>query len=184
MGSTVNMQLKNCYIPSDAYYIISINNAFMCPDSSINIVNAIQKISELNDSKSLNALNEYKKIRKSDTYISQSTCKIRGNMFFPLYAFVRSEDDFNAVKDSISTLLPGIKTFDDLIKHNKKLAKKTLDKLFGDDLCYIVVNPETSDGDFLTCDSLIPSNDSVNGYTKQAIAFFENILENGFYKTT
>lgn len=87
-------------------------------------------------------------------------------------------------KDSISMLFPGIKTFDDLIEHNKKLAKKTLDKLFGEDLCYIVVNPKASDGDFLTCEALIPANDTYSGYTDIAITFFENILENGFYKTT
>lgn len=58
----------------------------------------------------------------------------------------------------------------------KKLAKKTLDKLFGEDLCYIVVNPKVSDGDFLTCERLIPANNTHNEYTIAAITFFEDVL--------
>ena len=44
-----NIEFKNCHIPSDAYYIVfnSIKDIFMCPDSSINMVNAIQKIVNL-----------------------------------------------------------------------------------------------------------------------------------------
>ena len=177
-----NMELKNCYIPSDAYYIVydRNKNIFMCPDSSINIVNAIKKNSELNN---VTLANLFDKIRKSDTFVSKDFVKIRGNMFYPLYNFIKDENDFNTVKDLISILLPGIKTFDDLIEHNKKLAKKTLDKLFGEDLCYIVVNPKASYGDFLTCEELISANSTTGGDTGFAIAFFENVLENGFYKT-
>lgn len=51
-------------------------------------------------------------------------------------------------------------------------------------MCYIVVNPKESDGDFLTCDRLITANNTHNEYTTAAITFFENVLENGFYKTT
>lgn len=178
-----SMELKNCYIPSDSYYIVYDRNKdiFMCPDSSINIVNAIKKNSELNN---VILTNRFDKIRKSDTFISDNFVKIRGNMFYPMYNFIKNEDAFNKVKDSISMLFPGIKTFDDLIEHNKKLANKTLDKLFGEDLCYIVVNPKASDGDFLTCEELISANSTTGGNTGLAIAFFENVLENGFHKTT
>lgn len=102
-------------------------------------------------------------------------------MFYPLYCKIKNENDFNTFKDLISVLLPGIKTFDDFIEHNKKLAKKTLDKLFGEDLCYIVVNPKASDGDFLNCEALIPANNTNNGYATSVITFFEIILENGYY---
>lgn len=152
----------------------------MCPDSSINIVNAIEKSRELNN---ITLANRLDKFRKSDTIISTGFVKIRGNMFYPVYTLFENENGFNKFKDSISMMLPGIKTFDDLIEHNKKLAKKTLDKLFGEDLCYIVVKPKASDGDFLTCENLIPANSTHNGYTDLAIVFFENVLENGFYKT-
>lgn len=181
--ATTNIEFENCHIPSDAYYIVRDKNKdiLMCPDSSVNIVNFIEKNRELNN---IALVNLFDKIRKSDTYVSTEFCKIRGNMFYPIYNFIKNENDFNKVKDSISMLFPGIKTFDDVIKHNKKLAKKTLDKLFGEDLCYIVVNPKASDGDFLTCEALIPANDTHNGYADLAIKFFENVLENGFYKTT
>ena len=45
------IELKNCYIPSNAYYIVydELKDIFMCPDSSINIVNAIEKNRELNN---------------------------------------------------------------------------------------------------------------------------------------
>ena len=177
------MELKNCYIPSDAYYVVYDRNkdVFMCPDSSINIVNAIKKNRELNN---VTVANIFDEVRKSDTFVSKNFVKIRGNMFYPVYNFIKNYDEFNMVKDSISMLFPGIKTFDDLIEHNKKLAKKTLDKLFGEDLCYIVVNLKASDGDFLTCEELIPANSTTGGDTGFAIAFFENVLENGFYKTT
>lgn len=153
----------------------------MCPDSSTNIVNAIEKNRELNN---VIMVNSFDKLRKSDTFVSGNLVKIRGNMFYPMYTFIKNEDYFNKVKDSISMLFPEIKTFDDFIEHNRKLARKTLDKLFGEDLCYIVVNPKAPDGDFLICDVLIPANSTSNGYTDLAIIFFENVLENGFYKTT
>ena len=43
------IRFENCHIPSDAYYIVRYANKdiFMCPDSSINIVNAIKKIVNL-----------------------------------------------------------------------------------------------------------------------------------------
>ena len=181
--ANIAIELKNCHIPSDAYYIVRDKNKdiFMCPDSSINMVNAIEKNRELNNAI---LVNFFDKVRKSDTLVSDQFVKIRGNMFYPMYALIKNEDGFNKIKDSISMLFPEIKTFDDFIEHNKKLAKKTLDKLFGDDLCYIVVNPKASDGDFLTCEALIPANDTHNGYTDGVITFFEIILENGFYKTT
>ena len=180
--AAINIKFENCHIPSDAYYIVrDINRAiFMCPDSSINIVNVIKKNRELNN---VTVANIYEKFRKSDTIVLEDFIKIRGNMFYPLYDLIKNENDFNELKDSISMLFSGIKTFDDLIEHNKKLAKKTLDKLFGEDLCYIVVNPKASDGDFLTCEALIPANDTNSGYTDLAITFFENVLENGYYKT-
>ena len=180
-GTIINF--KNCYIQSDAYYIVRDKNKdiFMCPDSSINIANFIEKNRELNNVTLANVLDKF---RKSDTIVSDQFVKIRGNMFYPMYALIKNEDDFNNVKDSISMLFPGIKTFDDFIEHNKKLAKKTLDKLFGEDLCYIVVNPKASDGDFLTCEALIPANDTHNGYADGVITFFEIILENGYIKTT
>ena len=145
------------------------------------MVNAIQKNRELN---AVALANIFDKIRKSDTIVSGNFVKIRGNIFYPAYTIIKNENDFNAVKDTISMLLPGIKTFDDFIEHNKKLAKKTLDKLFGEDLCYIVVNPKASDGDFLTCEALISANSTRSGYTDLAIKFFENVLENGYIKTT
>lgn len=174
------ISFKNCYIPSDAYYIVRDKDIFMCPDSSINIVNAIQKNRELNY---VTRANIFDKIRKSDTIVFEEFIKIRGNIFYPACIVIKNENEFNAVKDLISMLFPGIKTFDDLIEHNKKLAKKTLDKLLGEDLCYIVVNPKASDGDFLTCEALIPANNTNSGYTNSAITFFENILENGYIKT-
>lgn len=174
------IKFKNCYIQSDAYYIVSINEIFMCPDSSINIVNAMQKNRELNN---VTLVNFFDKLRKSDTLVSEEFVKIRGNIFYPAYTAIKNENDFNGSKDSISMLLPGIKTFDDFIEHNKKLAKKTLDKLFSEDLCYIVVNPKISDGDFLTCQGLIPANNTDNVYTNAVTIFFENVLENGYYKT-
>lgn len=177
-GTTI--KFKNCHIPYDAYYIVSCKNIFICPDSSINIVNAIKKNRELNN---VTVANLYDKLRKSDTIVFEDFIKIRGNIYYPLYDLIKNENDFNGFKDSISMLFPGINAFDDLIEHNKKLAKKTLDKLFGEDLCYIVVNPKTSDGDFLTCEELIPANNTYNGYTDAVIAFFENVLENGYYKT-
>ena len=178
----ITIKFENCHIPSDAYYIVRDKNKdiFMCPDSSINIVNAIEKNRELNN---IALVNIFDKIRKSDTIVSGNFVKIRGNIFYPAYTLIKNENDFNAVKDTISMLLPGIKTFDDFIEHNKKLAKKTLDKLFGEDLCYIVVNPKSSDGDFLTCEALIPANDTHNGYADGVITFFEIILENGYCKT-
>ena len=139
-----------------------------------------KKNSELNN---VILANHFDKIRKSDTFVSENFVKIRGNMFYPVYNIIKNEDEFNMVKDSISMLFPGIKAFDDLIEHNKKLAKKTLDKLFGEDLCYIVVNPKASYGDFLTCEELISANSTTGGDTGFAIEFFENVLENGFYKT-
>lgn len=152
---------------------------FAVQDSSINIANAIKKYRELSNTEMVNKL---EKIRKSDTCVSGGFYKIRGNMFYPLYQIVSSEGDFNAVKNNITIFFSEIKTFDDFIKHNKKLAKKTLDKLFSEDLCYIVVNPKASDGDFLDCDELVPANDSGNNmYTKKAIAFFERVLKNGYY---
>lgn len=177
--ATISLSLKNISLPSDAYYIIFVNGMFAFPDLSINIANAIKKYRELNDTE---MFNKFEKIRKSDTHVSEEFYKIRGNMFCPLYQIVRSEGDFNAVKNNIAMIFPEIKTFDDFIEHNKKLAKKTLDKLFGEDLCYIVVNPKSSEGDFLTCDELVPANDSNNSmYTKKAIVFFEKVLENGYY---
>ena len=176
----ITIKFENCYIPSDAYYIVLFKEMFMFPESSINIVNAIEKNRELNN---VTVANLFDKIRKSDTFVSNEFVKIRGNMFYPSYTFIRNENDFNEFKDSISMLFPEIKTFDDFIDHNKKLAKKTLDKLFGEDLCYIVVNPKESDGDFLTCEALISANSTRGGYTDAAITFFENILENGYYKT-
>ena len=181
--ATSNIKFENCHIPSDAYYIVHFTNKniFICPDSSINIANAIKKNRELNN---VTLANFFDKIRKSDTIIVLGQfIKIRGNIFYPAYTFIKNENDFNAVKDSISMLLPGIKTFDDFIEHNKKLAKKTLDKLFGEDLCYIVIDPEASDGDFLTCKALIPANSTRSECTDLAIEFFENVLENGFCKT-
>ena len=116
--------------------------------------------------------------------MSENFVKIRGNMFYPTYTFIKNENDFNAVKDSISMLFPEIKTFNDFIEHNRKLAKKTLDKLFGEDLCYIVVNPKASDGDSLTCGALISATSTRSGYTDLAIICFKNVLENGYCKTT
>ena len=176
------IKFENCHIPSDAYYIVRDKNRgiFMYPGSSINIVNAIKKNRELNN---VTVANTFDKIRKSDTIVSENFVKIRGNMFYPMYTFIKNENYFNGFKDSISMLFPEIKTFDDFIEHNRKLAKKTLDKLFGEDLCYIVVNPKASDGDFLTCDGLIPANSTSSGYTDIAIIFFENVLENGYIKT-
>lgn len=177
--ATVNLSLKNISLPSDAYYIIFVNGMFAFPDLSINIANAIKKYRELNDTE---MFNKFEKIRKSDTRVSGGFYKIRGNMFYPLYQIVSSEGDFNAVKNNIAIFFPEIKTFDDFIEHNKKLAKKTLDKLFSEDLCYIVVNPISSEGDFLDCEELVPANDSNNNmYTKKAIVFFEIILKNGYY---
>ena len=177
--ATVNLSLKNISLPSDAYYILFVNNGFAFPDLSINIANAIKKYRELND---IEMFNKFEKIRKLDTNVSGGFYKIRGNMFYPLYQIVSSEGDFNAVKNNIAIFFPEIKTFDDFIEHNKKLAKKTLDKLFSEDLCYIVVNPKSSDGDFLACDELLPANDSGNNmYTKKAIVYFERVLENGYY---
>lgn len=82
MAHAEGIEFKNCYIPSDAYYIISINDKFMCPDSSINMVNAIQKSIELNN---VTLVNIFDKFRKSDTIVSNQFVKIRGNMFSPFY---------------------------------------------------------------------------------------------------
>lgn len=43
MAHNDGIEFKNCYIPSDAYYIVNTNDTYMCPDSSINIVNFIEK---------------------------------------------------------------------------------------------------------------------------------------------
>lgn len=174
--------MKTVPPPSDAYYIIFESDGFfLCPDPSFNIVRSIKKFREIDEYNEIAKILE--EIRKSDVYIATEMCmKIRGHMFIPIYTEIVHEDIFEQRACIIGVLFPEIKTFDDFVKHNKKLAKQALDKLFGEDLCYIVVDPRKSNGDFLTCKALIPANNTDNDYTAGAIKFFENVLENGYYK--
>lgn len=177
---------KNVPPPSDAYYIVtpdpstdvSQHSKYFCTDPKMNIIRAIT----LCRNEKYNM--QYKEIarileifRSKDTFCYESNIKIRGNF---LNSYINEEPNAN-VLDVYRLFCNDIKTVDDIKNHNKQVAKVTLSKIYSGDPCYLLNGVKFSN-DYLNCgDFQLITN--ANVYVDYVIEHFENILENGYYKT-
>lgn len=173
-SADTTVSFKKCPPSSDKYYIIKYvkngNVFYLAPAININLVKVIE-LGHVN-------LNE---LRIMDNFSGGLIFKIRGNIMdsLPLmHEVILKHLQFAKLAFN------DINTMDDYYKHNKKNARKALDMLFSGN-CYMVRDFKASmdSEDYFEGDIMDVVN-CPSATKKEIINYFENVLENGYYKTT